>query len=151
MGLRGCGPRVCRGSVWLRSHWCPGQMSDGASELERMVVERLQAEIQALEIKFLLALCFVAILFVLAAASLFWVGLKFMQSSSRGRRSRRSSVDDANPTLGEPPSSSQVRTARHLLRNRMSHSASGYSWHDDGTIGSEQEFHFADVCHGDDE
>ena len=118
-----------------------------------MVVERLQAEIQALEIKFLLALCFVAILFVLVAASLFWVGLKFMQSSSRGRRSRsrRLSVDDANPTLGEPPSSSQVRAARHLLRNRMSHSASGCSWHDDGTIGSEQEFHFADVCHGDDE
>ena len=33
---------------------------------------------------------------------------------------------------------------------QMSHSASGYSWHDDGTIGSEQEFHFADVRHGDD-
>ena len=121
VGLRGCGPRVCRGSVWLRSHWCPGQMSDGDSELERLVGERLQAEIQALKIKFLL--CFVAILFALAAASLFWGGLKSMQSSSRGRRSRsrRLSVDDANPTLGEPPSSSQVRAARHLLRNRVSY------------------------------
>ena len=84
-------------------------------ELEQLVQERLAAELQALKIKF--TLCFAAILFALAAASLFWGGLKSKRSKdkrSRGRSGARESPER------EPPSALQTRAARHLLRNRMS-------------------------------
>ena len=62
---------------------------DGMSpELEQLVSERLQAELQALKIKFSLA--FFAVLFALAAASLCWGGLK--SKRNKDRRVRRMST-----------------------------------------------------------
>lgn len=91
-------------------------------ELERLVAERLQAEVQGLKIKF--SLCFAAVLFALAAASLFWGGLKSKRSKTKRRESRRNyeAAEGSGDGMDqrETPSAGNIRAARHLLRNRVS-------------------------------
>jgi len=93
-------------------------------ELERLVSERLQAELQAMRIKF--SLCFAAILFALAAASLFWGGLKSKRGKDKEKRGRRRASGTAEV---EEASASRMRAAKHMLRHRVSSSVCRLSVH----------------------
>ena len=88
---------------------------DGMSpELEQLVSERLQAELQALKIKFSLA--FFAVLFALAAASLCWGGLK--SKRNKDRRVRRTSDGLA---FSERHASTAIKAhPRQQIRHRVS-------------------------------
>ena len=106
--------------VVLRRRQGTRMAADSASELERLVGERLQAELHALTMKF--TLCFVAILCALSAAALFWSGVKRQaeRETERRRRKRlavRQDREDASPV--ERRSSGSTRAARHLLRHRV--------------------------------
>ena len=83
-------------------------------QMARLVHERLQAEVQALKVKF--TLCFVAILFALAGAAFLWGGLKQKRKPKRSRSSRGSLY---NEDLEQEPTEGQSRVAKHLLRNRV--------------------------------
>jgi len=96
-------------------------------DLERLVSERLQAELQAMRIKF--SLCFAAILFALAAASLFWGGLKSKRGKDKEKRGRRRASSAAEV---EEASASQMRAAKHMLRHRVSTSVCCVCVHSSG-------------------
>jgi hypothetical protein len=101
----------------VKKNWTMGQgmlAEEGhmSPHLTRLVHERLQAEVQALKVKF--SLCFVAILFALAGAAFLWGGLK-QKRKDRRSRSRSVSLYD----VGQEPTAGQSRAARHLLRNRV--------------------------------
>ena len=83
-------------------------------QMARLVHERLQAEVQALKVKF--TLCFVAILFALAGAAFLWGGLKQKRKPRRSRSSRGSLY---NEDVEQEPTAGQSRVAKHLLRNRV--------------------------------
>lgn len=90
---------------------------DGMSpELEQLVSERLQAELQALKIKFSLA--FFAVLFALAAASLCWGGLK--SKRNKDRRVRRMSTSDGLAFSERHESTAIKAHPRQQIRQRVS-------------------------------
>ncbi len=92
-------------------------MSEGdigvSVELQQLVQERMQAEVQALKVKF--TLCFVSILFALTGAGLLWGGLKKKRARDRRARLLRAGINGED-TLQQGPSTRQTRTAQHLLR-----------------------------------